>query len=226
MKKTVVLGLILAASAVGLFAACGGSTNSSGGGATTAADLQTFDTTSQSLSQAVAGYRTRSAAIADPASCAAAQQSYAPAVQPLVDRMQQMAGSLDGEMSSLGRTGDADMACATGAMKVELDHHAAAACASADPAADRAEAVRHADAMDGIIGHQRDRAGEMASVMGVDGGMMGAGMEGGHMADGGWTLPDGGSVAACQGSSDGGYTWDGGPMTDGGTTDGGMMGGG
>jgi hypothetical protein len=123
----------------------------------------------------------------------------------MVDRMKQLCGGLDDHMKSLGRPGDADLACASNAMAAEVVRHRAAACTAAVDA-NKLEAARHAGAMDDMIAHQSGRATELGSAMGMSG-MMDGGMMG---ADGGWTLPDGGMMGACYGSSDGGYMMDGG----------------
>ncbi len=219
MKKALLLGVLLVGAGLVVSVACSGSSGTSS--SATTAQVQTFDQASLSLSQAVATYRTQAAGIADPAACAAAQQAYQAQANPLVVQMQQMAGPLDDRMMQLGQPADADITCATSAMKAELDRHAAAACVSSDPAVERAEAASHASVMEGLISHQQDRAEEMGAMMGIAS-MMDGGMT--RVSDGGWSLPDGGAVAICQVSTDGGFMFDGGMMSDGGIiTDGGVM---
>jgi hypothetical protein len=180
--------------------ACSGSNTSS-----TSADVQSLTSVAQDMSAAVASYRSSAAAMSDASTCQAAQSSYDAQMGPMVDRMKQLCGGLDDHMKSSGHPGDADLACASNAMGAEVVRHKAAACAAAVDV-DKVEATRHADAMDDLIAHQSGRATELGSAMGMSG-MMDGGMMG---ADGGWTLPDGGTMGACYGSSDGGYMMDGG----------------
>jgi hypothetical protein len=73
-------------------------------------------------------------------------------------------------------------------MRAELDHHATAACASADMAANHAEATHHANAMHDWAEHQGERCTELEDHMGGTGG-------------GGTS-----SAGACERMSDGTYT--------------------
>jgi hypothetical protein len=109
----------------------------------------------------------------------------------MIERMQGMSGDMDREMSMMGHGMDADMACGADAMMAELGAHAAAACTSASITDDRAEAMRHATAMETWATHQHQRADEMGGMMGSSGmGMGGAptAMTCQHEGDGTYTL--------------------------------------
>jgi len=188
-------------------------------GASTA-QVQQLDTLGQNMTSAVSSYRASATGAATLTDCQAAERSYEGQITPMMDQMRQLSGAMDDAMKKLGHPEDADVTCGSGAMQAELDRHKPVACASADMAANKSEAASHAGAMDELIDHQRARAAQAGSAMGVSG-MMDAGSMTG--ADGGWTEPDGGMMGSCQQESDGGFTMDGGMMGDGGT-DGGMMG--
>ena len=190
---------IMVAVAVGVAACSGSNTNGS------TADVQSLASVTQEMSAAVVAYRASAGAMSDASTCQGAQSSYDAQMGPMIDRMKQMSGGLDDHMKSMGRTGDADIACASNSMAVEVERHRAAACVAAVDV-NKVEATHHADAMDDMLAHQRGRATEMGSAMGMSG-MMDGGTMG---ADGGWTLPDGGTMGACYAASDGGYMMDGG----------------
>jgi hypothetical protein len=194
-------------------AACSGSGSSSGA---STAQVKQVDTLGQGMTATVSSYRASVAGTTTPQACQAAERAYEGQIAPMMDQMKQMSGAMDNAMKQLGHPEGADVTCGSGAMQAELDRHKPVACASPDMAVNKSEAASHADAMDELIDHQRARAAQAGSAMGVSG-MMDAGSMSG--AAGGWTAPDGGMMGACQLESDGGYTMDGG------MTDGGMMGG-
>jgi len=145
--------------------------------------------------------------MADMASCNSAESQYDAQVRPMVQRMEDMSGSMHSMMDSQGAGSHGDMSCMSGAMRAELAQHKAMACASADMAANQAEAMRHADSMEGYAAHQRARAEEMMSMMG--GGMMGggSGTSDAGMMGGFYRAVDGGYMM------DGGFSWDVRPLT-------------
>jgi hypothetical protein len=204
---------LMLAGVVAAMAACGGSSNTSN-----TQDVQSFDTTGQDISAKVATYRAQAATILDMAACTAAENDFDGQVRPMVERMKQMSGAMDDRMRSMNGSDDADMGCGSDAMQAELDRHRAVACASSDMATNRAEASQHADMMDELVTHQRGRAAELASMMGMGGN---GSMMGGHMTDGGWIMNGGGVVVMCSRAADGGYLMDAGPMPDAGMMDGG-----
>lgn len=155
--------------ALGICAACGGSTS---GSSSTSADAGTTGTTSSSITsyQELAG-NTRSAANsyranttgpqATSASCRDVHDQYDAQVRPWVSRMVQMGRDLDDFMGGHGGSAYADMRCASATMMDELDHHRSVACTLTSLAANQAEAARHADAMNSYAGHAWDRCGQM-----------------------------------------------------------------
>ncbi len=164
----------------------------------TNADVQAYQALALGVSSGVQSYRSQAAAMADLASCNGAASQYDAQVRPMVQRMEDMSGSMDTMMDSQGRGSHGDMGCMSAAMRAELDEHKTMACASADMAANQAEATRHADSMEGYAAHQQARAEEMMSMMG--GGMM----------SGGSGTADAGTMGGCYRAVDGGYMMDGG----------------
>ncbi len=214
MKTFAVLAAVL------LLGACSGTGNSMG---VNASDVAALDQAAARVSSSAASYQTSTANMATPADCGAAVQQYSTQVQPSVDRIAQMSGRMDAAMSSMGQMMGADMECGSGVMQQELAHHLGVACASPDMAANRAEAARHAGAMQEFADHMRMRADEMSTMMGSSG-MMGGGMGSGNgpaVMDGGWVMPDGGTIPfdhtmpGCT-YANGGFHADGGSPTDGG----------
>ena len=215
--------IFTAVAAALLLGACSGTSNSTG---VNASDVAALDQSAAKVSSSAASYQASTAGMATRADCAAAVQQYTAEVQPDVDRISQMSGRMDAAMSSMGQMMGADMECGAGVMQQELAHHLGIACTSPDMAADRAEAMRHVQAMQQFADHMRMRADEMSTMMG-SGGMMagGMGMGGGgagpSMMDGGWVTPDGGTIPfdhtmpGCA-YADGGFHSDGGSPSDGG----------
>ncbi len=205
-----------------LLGACSGMGNSTG---VSASDVVALDQAAANVSSSAASYQTSAASMATPADCTSAVQQYTAQVQPNVDHIAQMSGRMDAAMSSMGQMMGADMECGAGIMQQELARHLGIACTSPEMAANRAEAMRHVQAMQGFADHMRMRAGEMGTMM-SSGGMMsgGMGMGGGTpaMMDGGWVMPDGGTIPfdhvmpGCS-YANGGFHPDGGSATDGGT---------
>ena len=213
---------VLAAALV--LGACSGMGNSMG---VNASDVAALDQAASKVSASAASYQTSTANAATPADCTAAVQQYTTEVQPNVDRIAQMSGRMDAAMNSMGQMMGADMECGSAVMHQELAHHLGIACTSPDMAANRAEAMRHVGAMQDFADHMRMRADEMGTMMGGNGGMMGGGMGMGGgtapaMMDGGWVMPDGGTIPfdhtmpGCT-YGDGGFHTDGGSPTDAGT---------
>jgi hypothetical protein len=204
-----------------LLGACSGTGHSMD---VSASDVAALDRAASNVSSSAASYETSASAMATPADCSAAVQQYSAQVQPDVDHIAQMSGRMDAAMSSMGQRMGADMECGASVMQQELAQHLAAACTATDMAANRAEAARHAEAMQEFADHMRMRADEMGTMMD---GMMGGGMgmgggPGPAMMDGGWVMPDGGTMPfdhtmpGCT-YTDGGYSPDGGSPSDGGS---------
>ena len=196
-----------------VLAACGTGNNSMG---VSTADVSSYDRAALAVSGSVATYRAATTSMASPSDCQAAVHQYAAQVQPALDQMKGMSSRMDGAMKSMGQTMRADMECGADVMRGELEQHMSVACTAADVEANRAEAARHSDAMEGFSEHMRMRASEVGSMMGRMGSGMGM-MDGSQQADGGWTMPDGGTmpwnhaIAGC-------VTVDGGSQSDGGNS--------
>ncbi len=181
MKRTVM------AVSCAVLGACGGG-GDGGSGSVTAADVQDFGASAQAIASAASSYGTRAADVPDRAACTADQGAYDAAVRPLLEHMRSGSGAMDGQMSSMGRGADADMACGTEAMTAELDLHASIACASpADMGPNEGEAARHVQVMTAWADHQRVRAEQMGSTMGMGG------------------MPGGTTTGTCQRQPDGTY---------------------
>lgn len=168
----------IAAGAVAVVAAC------SSGLMMSRSDVASYDRLASDLGGAVTNYRTATSAMSTPAECMAALQQYLGTVKPDLDRMGPLAGEMDSQMMALGQGLSSDMRCGMDVMRGELARHAAVACTAADMGMNRAEAGRHADAMESFADHMRMRAAEAGGMMGGASGMMG----------GGWTMPDGGMM--------------------------------
>jgi hypothetical protein len=171
-----------------VLAACGGD-GSGDSGTATADQVQDFAASAQAISSAASSYGTTAASMPDRAACTADQSAYDAQVRPLLEHMRTGSGAMDQRMSSMGRGADADMTCGTEAMTAELDLHASIACASpADMGPNEAEAARHVHVMTAWADHQRVRAEQMGSTMGMGG------------------MPGGTTTGTCQPQADGTFT--------------------
>lgn len=183
--------IIVAVTSVAL-AACGSDSSSGNGGGSgqaTPDQVQDFRATAQAISLAASSYGTTAAVMPDRAACTANQTAYDAQVRPLLGHMQSASGAMDGQMSSMGRAGDADMTCGADAMGADLARHASIACASpTDMGPNKSEAARHVQVMTAWAGHQRVRSEQMGSTMGMGG------------------MPGGSTTGACQRNADGSYT--------------------
>jgi hypothetical protein len=174
--------------AAALAAACGTSMNGE------PATIQATRALSSEMSAVVQAYGTDMAAVASPAACEATHAGYAAHMADLEHRMGELSSDMDSHMAEWGHgAGMADMSCVSDAMAAELAEHHLAACASDDLAADRAEAAHHVEIMAALLEHQRVRAGEAGSGLGM--GMMDPGHD----------------TFACQHGGDGSFSFDGEP---------------
>lgn len=179
-----------------VLAACGGGGSGDGGngGNAGAGEVQDFSASAQAISSAASSYGAKAAAMPDRAACTADQGAYDAQVRSLLEHMQSGSGAMDQQMSSMGRGADADMTCGTEAMTAELDLHASIACASpTDMGPNASEAARHVQVMTAWADHQRVRAEQMGSAMGMGG------------------MPGGTTTGTCQRNADGTHTMMNGP---------------
>ena len=156
------------------------------------ADVTSYDLLAADFSGQLQTYCSSAAAMSSASGCTAALQQYLEHVRPDLAGMGPLAGHIDDQMMGAGMPAG-DMRCGMDLMSRELDHHAGVACTSADMSANRAEARRHCDQMQGYADHMQMRGAEAGGTMGP--GMMGSGsgmMSGG--SDGGWMMPDGGMM--------------------------------
>ena len=146
--------------------ACGGSTSSTTpmgtGTGTTSGDITSYQQFAVNVQSTAAAYGTTMAgAGVTSTSCEGIHDQYDGQVRPWVSQMMQMGGHMDDFIDGHGGASDADMMCGSSTMMDELDHHRSIACTLADLGADRAEAARHAQAMNGYASHLYARCGEM-----------------------------------------------------------------
>lgn len=182
-KHLAVLGAVTAA-------ACGGSSSSS---SSAASNARTLNSLSQQVSSAAETYGTQAGMMMDHTACTADESTYDAQVRPMVEQMVSMGPAMDGQMSAMGLSADADMACGAAAMMAELDRHQAAACLSmSDMTPNMAEASMHVTTMTEWSDHQLVRSYAMGSGTGMGmGGMGGGSMSTGHCVhngDGTYTL--------------------------------------
>jgi hypothetical protein len=192
MKRTVFAVSWVAVASVVLAACGGGGSGDSGPG--TAGLVQDFSASAQAISSAASNYGTKASVMTDRAACTADQAAYEAQVRPLLEQMRSGSGAMDQQMSSMGRAADADMTCGMEAITAELDLHASIACASpTDMGPNESEAARHVQVITAWADHQRVRAEQMGSSMGMGG------------------MPGGTTTGTCQPQGDGAYTMMNGP---------------
>ncbi len=155
--------------AVAVLAACGSSSNSS------TLDVASFRSTAQAIASAADQHATAMSSVANMTDCQTELSHYQGTVQPMIDRMSGLSDSMDTCMRSGGQPNDADARATCDSMSSELQAHLAQGCASSDMGVDRAEATRHARAMDGFAKREEDRADMIGGMMG-----MSPMMSGGH----------------------------------------------
>jgi len=123
----------------------------------TSADPAAYQQQALDLSAKVQAHRVLAADAGTVGDCTAEHTRYDGEVRPMLDKLQSLSGAMDSCMTKMGKAGDADMATTCTSMMSELDRHSTAACA-ADLAADKAEAVRHCDAMKTWLDTENTRA--------------------------------------------------------------------
>jgi hypothetical protein len=110
-------------------------------------------------------------------------------------------GSMDALMGSHDGSALADYGCVTATMLDELDLHRSVACSSLDPATNRLEADRHADAMARYTSHVQERCDQALGALDHGEASWGPRMQGCQVVDGhcGTMMPD----ECCDGSMPG-----------------------
>ena len=154
---------LLAASFAGLAVAAGcgmGMTNTP-----TPADPTAYQQLAMDIQAKVETHRAQAADAGTVDACNAEHTRYDGELRPMLDQLQMRSGPMDTCMTKMGKAGDADMATTCTSMVSELDRHKSVACAP-DLAADKAEAVRHCDAMKTWLASEDTRATFLKGGMG------------------------------------------------------------
>ena len=141
-------------------------------GATAEPDVAAYKQLDQQLLTAVNRHADNSGNLADQQACQDERDRYQAEARPLADDMRRRSDGMDGCMMAMGRDDDADLGSMCDDMYGELDQHQTAACASTDPAQERAEADRHCNAMRDLLQRELDRADRMGQSGGMMSGMM------------------------------------------------------
>lgn len=159
--------VVTSAAVLGLLA-CSGSTTTT----MSSSDVQAFQKATADVRGVVDEHRTLAAAIVLPSACNDEQARYDGKVRPLVKRMMDLSGVMDGCMRGMGHDGQADMGAMCQSMQGELDRHAGAACVG-DSIQFRSEAERDCLAMLDWTARADQRSRSMQDMMGGSGMMSG-----------------------------------------------------
>ncbi len=136
---------------------CGGMSNSG------AVDSVAYRKLTQEVAALVGTHRTNAAVASTVDACLTERARYDVEVRPKLEMMQSQSGGMDNCMMQMGRAGDADLATTCGSMMSELNGHKTTACASTDATVNRAEAVRHCDAMKTWLDAAQNRASSLVN---------------------------------------------------------------
>ncbi|MBI5496232.1 MAG: hypothetical protein HY904_14510 [Deltaproteobacteria bacterium] len=150
-----------------LLAGCGAGSN---------VDVEAYRAANREVAASVQLHRDRSRTATTTQDCADEQRRYDADVRPKVERVRTLSDGMDGCMRSSGRPEWADMGRMCDSMMGELDRYGSSACGSSDQGANRTDANRHCDVMDGYTARENERAdnaGQCGAANG--GGMMGGG---------------------------------------------------
>ncbi len=151
--------LLLASLSVGFAVGCGMPMSK------TPADPVAYQQLAMDIAGKVEAHRALAADAGTVPSCDSEHTRYDAEVRPMLDQMQSLSTGMDSCMMNMGKAGDADMASTCSSMMSELDRHKTAAC-GADLVADKAEAVRHCDAMKTWLDTENTRAAYLSGGMG------------------------------------------------------------
>ncbi len=171
-------------------AACGGPAAPSATTNSAQAVAKSYQAVGQDMATTVSHYQASTATMPDLGACRTAEGQYAATMDPLVDRMRTLSGTMDHYMAGAMGATWADMDCVAQAMAVEYERHTGVACAAPDVSADETEAAHHGATMSGWIEHQRVRYEQMGEAMGI-------------------TPPSGDTTWTCVHNPDGSFTMDG-----------------
>lgn len=122
-----------------------------------------YRTLTQEVAALVETHRTNAAVASTVDACLTERARYDVEVRPKLEMMQSQSRGMDNCMMQMGRAGDADLATTCGSMMSELNGHKTTACASADATVNKAEAVRHCDAMKTWLDAAQNRASSLGS---------------------------------------------------------------
>ncbi len=141
------------------FAACGRSSPPA-----PAAEIEQLRVLANGVVDSAEDYRDRAAAMADRAACRTARAAHDERVRSRIEAMVALAPRVDRWLQARGPDDHADTGCSSTTMLDELDRHLGIACSSPDLAANRAEAVRHVEAIDRWADLAVARAAEAAAA--------------------------------------------------------------
>ena len=137
-------------------------------------DIQAFQKATNDVRVAVNEHRTLAATLTLSSACSDEHNRYDGKIRPLVRRMMSLSGTMDGCMSAMGHSGQADLGTMCQSMQGELDRHSGAAC-SGDSAQFHAEDERDCSAMLDWADRADQRSRSMQDMMGRGGMMMSGG---------------------------------------------------
>lgn len=158
-----------------------------------AADVAAYRDRAGDLVASVAAYRAAATSMNSAAECSLALSHYTARARTDVDAMMgPLADRMDDHMRGM-RSGDGDMRCGMNLVSAELDRHRSVACSSSNMEQNRAEALRHCDAIGAAADHLQMRGAELGGMMG-SGGMGMGGMMDSTQPDAGWMMADGGMM--------------------------------
>lgn len=146
--------------------ACGGSSESTSNAATSG-DIARYRENAQAVRASAVQYEATMAGdgVTSTAACQQVHDQYDATVRPTIIGMQSMSDSMDAFMNRHGGGAMADIGCAGTAMMAELDRHHSVACQLSDLALDRAEAIRHAEAVTTYADHLSERSDQMMGAV-------------------------------------------------------------
>jgi hypothetical protein len=147
--------------AVGLAVGCGTGMSDT----KTPGDPMAYQQLAMDASSKVESHRSQGNAAGTVDACNTEHMRYEGEVRTMLEKLQSLSAGMDSCMMQMGKAGDADMANTCSAMMAELGRHKTAACVS-DVTANKAEAVRHCDAMKTWLDSLKARATYLSGGMG------------------------------------------------------------
>lgn len=198
--KAGMLALLLAS-----LAACASESADSGSDTPDENDIATYQELALHVGERAKTYDTAmQAPNTTPADCATIHAAYDDQVRPWITGLVSRSDEMDTFMQHHEGEPSADIGCLAATMSYELEHHNSLACKQSDLAGNRAEAARHADAMQSYANRLGQRCNEMMHGL-QNGGWQWGPMHPGCMQ---WNGHCSGMMEHCD--DDGGHSGDGG----------------